>query len=780
MMNKNLSKKLNLLLFSTKYNLVCIDNNKNNNPFDLLLSQCSDEEMKDITEIKNQNIVHFFYLNKEKIHKVLYDSDKLIKIDSQNFETIFSNYFYLSLLIEDKEELINYVFDYRIIDDFYKLKSKGEFYDLIYAKIMNDLIKNFNNTTDNVSEDNEKENHLNEIKDKFEKRLDSEEVQKKLKAYQLNYTSTNFENIKLDEIYINIIINVLLKSDEIDEKEKLINDIDLENIELTESMLNKIYEFFNGEEKNKYIISEAKDFYDEKKLNFYFYLCKYILKTNYYIYQINFLKELKQKFITILNKDNQQLFELDNSHKSQTKFQYIKEFFINNDKKIKKIEPKIKVMYEANSGMSRESQNRGISGPSYGSSSSSNDRKKIYEENIPSQAQRSTLRQSEQQNQTYKDNSDDLSFRDKNNKYELLHFKKYIMNFENSKSKQILELGNNNFVKINYKNIVYIYNKDYIHSKNFNNNEYIQKINNLNKNEYVIIETNKFKYYNSNNLNTESRPNAYKSNQYFEIKNENGQKEYLTSGTNGLYRLTELSSQQSDDDNKISDESLLDGIRITDNLYAFYSNEKFNEGKNIIKIYDTSREVSDDDSNNNPKTIINIKTSDGKIGCPSYNNPLYVVDIRNNYKILLCACRSYTSNEANGILIIKVETNEFKTRTQTLIDTEDFEVSCFCTIYQRKDYAYILVGGFESDIRRGMIKLYKLTFNEFYENSNIEYIQDAIEAFSDEDFDGRINNIFIPKTKKKDVIVQCFGGSCYLFSLPKDDDYIQLYENEIY
>ena len=778
-MNKNLSPKLNLLLFSTKYNLVEINNDRNYNPFDNLFSQYSDEEIKEIVQIKNQNIVHFFYLNKEKIHKAIYNLDYLIKIVPQNFETKFSNYFYLALLIEDNEEVINYEFDYKIIDDFYKIKSKGEFYDLIYAKIMNDLIKNFNNTTDNDSEDNEKENHLNEIKDKFEKRLDSEEVQKKLKAYQLNYTSTNFENIKLDEIYINIIINVLLKSDEIDEKEKLINDIDLENIELTESMLNKIYEFFNGEEKNKYIISEAKDFYDEKKLNFYFYLCKYILKTNYYIYQINFLKELKQKFITILNKNNQQLFELDNSHKSQTKFQYIKEFFINNDKKIKKIEPKIKVMYEANSGMSRESPNRGISGPSYGSSSSSNDRKKIYEENIPSQAQRSTLRQSEQQNQTYKDNSDDRSFHDEDNKYELLHFKKYIMNFENSKSKQILELGNNNFVKINYKNIVYIYNKDYIHSKNFNNNEYIQKINNLNKNEYVIIETNKFKYCDSNNLNTESRSNAYKSNQYFEIKNENGQKEYLTSGTNGLYRLTELSSQQSDDDNKISDESLLDGIRITDNLYAFYSNEKFNEGKNIIKIYDTSREVSDDDSNNNPKTIINIKTSDGKIGCPSYNNPLYVVDIRNNYKILLCACRSYTSNEANGILIIKVETNEFKTRTQTLIDTEDFEVSCFCTIYQRKDYAYILVGGFESDIRRGMIKLYKLTFNEFYENANIEYIQDAIEdfdSFSDEDFDGRINNIFIPKTKKKDVIVQCFGGSCYLFNLPEDDNYIQIYE----
>ena len=116
-------------------------------------------------------------------------------------------------------------------------------------------------------------------------------------------------------------------------------------------------------------------------------------------------------------------------------------------------------------------------------------------------------------------------------------------------------------------------------------------------------------------------------------------------------------------------------------------------------------------------------------------------------------------------------------------ETEDFEVCCFCTIYQRKDYAYILAGGFECDKRRGMIKLYKLTFNEFYENANIEYIQDAIEdfdSFSDEDFDGRINNIFIPKTKKKDVIVQCFGGSCYLFSLPKDDDYIQLYENEIY
>ena len=35
-------------------------------------------------------------------------------------------------------------------------------------------------------------------------------------------------------------------------------------------MLNKIVEFFNEEEKNKYIISEVKDFEDEKKLNFYY------------------------------------------------------------------------------------------------------------------------------------------------------------------------------------------------------------------------------------------------------------------------------------------------------------------------------------------------------------------------------------------------------------------------------------------------------------------------------------------------------------------------------
>ncbi len=782
-MNKNLSPKLNLLLFSTKYNLVEINNDRNYNPFDNLFSQYSDEEIKEIVQIKNQNIVHFFYLNKEKIHKAIYNLDYLIKIVPQNFETKFSNYFYLALLIEDNEEVINYEFDYKIIDDFYKIKSKGEFYDLIYAKIMNDLIKNFNNTTDNDSEDNEKENHLNEIKDKFEKRLDSEEIQKKLKAYQLNYTSTNFENIKLDEIYINIIINVLLKSDEIDEKEKLINDIDLENIELTESMLNKIYEFFNGEEKNKYIISEAKDFYDEKKLNFYFYLCKYILKTNYYIYQINFLKELKQKFITILNKDNQQLFELDNSHKNQKKFQYIKEFFINNDKRIIKIESESKVMFEANSGMNRESQNRGIPGP-YDSSSSSNGPKKIYQDSILSQSQISTHPRSEYRNQPNKNNSEDIYYSFEDNKYELLHFKKYIMNFGNIKSKQILELGNNCFVKIDFHNIVYIYNKDYYYSTHFNNNEYIHKINNLNKidDNLVIIETNYFKYTNLNDLDTELRSNVYKSNQYFEIKNTYKQKEYLTSGTNGLYRSTALTSKENYDD-KISDESLLNGIRITDNLYAFFSNEKFNEGKNIIKIYDTSREVSGDLNNNNPKTIHNIKTSDGKISCPSYNNPLYVVDVRNNYKILLCACRSYTSNEANGILIIKIETNEFKTRTQTLIDTEDFEVCCFCTIYQRKDYAYILAGGFECDKRRGMIKLYKLTFNEFYENANIEYIQDAIEdfdSFSDEDFDGRINNIFIPKTKKKDVIVQCFGGSCYLFSLPKDDDYIQVYENEIY
>ena len=773
MKNNNLSQKINLLLFSSKYAFIDLTN-ETKNPFQSLLYECSETEKTEIISIKNKNIIYFYFLYKELIGKIIYKIDKEINIDSENFMTNLSSYFYLVLLIDDNAEVINYKYSYQIFDNLINLEKTGEFYSPILANIMFKLINYHKKILDSdlQQEIEEKELSLNKIKEKVNKNLDSEKVQKKLKEFHLDYSSQNIGEPNLEELYINIIINVLLKTYLTDAKyEKkiieFIDEIDLENIDLTKSMLNKIIEFLNGKEKNKYIISEAKDFNDEKKLNFFYYLCKYILKKNYYIYQINFLKELKGAIKNILKTQNQLLQKLDNSYNKREKLIYIIEFFTDDDKKIKS--PEGQIVFERDSLMSG-SQGRQIS-ESYSSSSYSNGNKN-YTKTNSSQVQSSINIKTEFRN-TYKyDDSDKLSFSDDENNYKLLRFKKYIMKYGSIKSKQVLELGNHYILKTDFRNNIYVYDENYNYIKEFSNKDYIQKINKLDNDEsFIIIQPDLFKYAKSINedLNKcKKEKNSHKSNQYFEI---NRGAESLISGNGGLYHKT-LITKDKEEIKEISKENLLDGIKITDSLYAFYSNEKFTEGKSMILIYDTKIPINEQKHNNNPKSINRFTNDKGKT-FPSYNNPLHVINADDNYKILLCACRGYNSDNVNGILITRIEPSSFKTITQELIDTKDFEVSCFCTIYEDKEKKYvdILVGGLEADKRRGMIKLYKLTYNGIDDNAKIDFIQDAIEDYErfqdDNDFDGRINKIFIPKGNKRDVIVQCFGGSCYLFSIKR-------------
>ena len=783
MKNDNLSPKINLLLFSSKYDLIDL-NNETKNPFGSLLSECSETEKTEIISIKNPNIIYFYFLYKELIDKILYDKDELIKIDSKNFETNLSSYFYLTLLIEDKDNkgVINYEYNFQIIENLInKLEKTGEFYSPILANMMFKLINNYDQISDLEQEIEEKKDSLNEIKENVNENLDSEKVQTKLNKFHLDYTSQNINDFCLEDIYINIIINVLLKTYLTDTKyekeiEEFIEEIDLKNIDLTKSMLNKIVEFFNGEEKNKYIISEAKDFKDEKKLNFFYYLCKYILKKNYYIYQINFLKELKGTIKNIIKTQKQLLQELINSDKKKEKLIYIIEFFTDDDKIIKS--QNAQIIFESNVLMDG-SQGRRVSGQ-YSSSSYFNERKHYQNINsfrIPS----STKTKTDFLNRNKYDNPDNLSFLDDENNYELLHFKKYIMNHKNVESKQVLELGNHSFLKTDFYNHIYLYDKDYNFQKVFSNDDYIQKINNLeNVDSFIIIQPDLLKYTKSDNKDLtefKKEKNIHRTNQCFEINKET---EYLVSGNEGLYHKTLKNNEE--EIKEISKENLLDGIKITDSLYAFYSNEKFTDGKSVILIYDTKIPINDQKKNNNPMSINIFKNSEGKITFPSYNNPFHYIDVNKNYKILLCACRGYKPENANGILIIRIDPSSLKIKIQTLFDTEDFEVSCFCTIPEgiNEKNAYILVGGLEADKRRGMIKLYKLTYNDFNDDVKISFIQDAIEDYDrfqdDNDFDGRITKIFIPEGKEKDVIVQCFGGSCYLFTLPKADNYMEKYE----
>jgi len=236
MENTNPPKKFKLLLLSTDYNFMNINNKQldKNNPFALLISECSEEEIEKIIELKGKNIIYFYYIYKKEMENGIYNGKDELQCEiiiEQNFNANFHNYFYLALLI-DNYDVMYYKYDKKIIDDFNQFASKGEFNDLIRAKIIQNLIKYFKDLgkTDEIERKN-----LSEILQNYLDKLNSNDIKNKLEKYGLQYTSENIEDTELEVIYINIVINVLLKTEFIKENnedniKKIIKEIDLENI----------------------------------------------------------------------------------------------------------------------------------------------------------------------------------------------------------------------------------------------------------------------------------------------------------------------------------------------------------------------------------------------------------------------------------------------------------------------------------------------------------------------------------------------------------------------
>ena len=152
---------------------------------------------------------------------------------------------------------------------------------------------------------------------------------------------------KIDEIYSEIIIT-LIKKNKFEDYEytyNIIQQLDLESIDITDSMFEEINNLLNNDEeiKNKYIISKVEDLFDDKKLNFYFILFKYILKDSYFIYIIEYLYKIKRNIILILNKNSFENIEKLNENQKMKLNKLLEifldsKFYINKYSKLKLID----------------------------------------------------------------------------------------------------------------------------------------------------------------------------------------------------------------------------------------------------------------------------------------------------------------------------------------------------------------------------------------------------------------------------------------------------------
>ena len=228
------------------------------------------------------------YFNMQNFHKILYKYDEIIDISSFKIRDL-SDLFYLSLIIMDNPDIINYSYkiDFIIslnkINEIYKCKNIR---NILFSKIILEVINNYKEL--------DKKEYFNEQSlDEIEKK-NSEIIKNKLQyinSIGLEYKVDDIEIKKIDEIYKDIIIG-LIKSNKIYDYNfayNIINELDLEYIDITQTIINGLNEILN---KNNNImkemqISNIKDFSNEKKINFYYFILKYVIK-NSFIY-IKFL-----------------------------------------------------------------------------------------------------------------------------------------------------------------------------------------------------------------------------------------------------------------------------------------------------------------------------------------------------------------------------------------------------------------------------------------------------------------------------------------------------------
>ena len=196
----------------------------------ILSKYCEIENILNILDI-NQ-ITKFCYFNRKGIHLILYNEQKEIVINKPNG---LSYFFYLSLLINEEKEIVNYSYSYDLINELeLKNRNNNVLIRLITSKIILELIDNFKGL-DNT--ENEKYNEKIEELTKYNEDYIKNNVIN-FQEYNLNYNYDNIINNKIDYIYIDI-INALIKNRKLEEYDytyDIIKLLDLENIDITKTM----------------------------------------------------------------------------------------------------------------------------------------------------------------------------------------------------------------------------------------------------------------------------------------------------------------------------------------------------------------------------------------------------------------------------------------------------------------------------------------------------------------------------------------------------------------
>ena len=325
----NLSLKLNIC-----YNFTLIQTEDINNPITKLLSDFN--EIKKILTINDPNLLKFLYFNRNKIHKILYDLEEIIDLDGLKNSFYLYLYFYLSLLIEENPDVINYKYSINFIRNLNEEQIKENnkiIKKIILAKIIIVLISNYkqNENADEDEDGDKNEEELNKIK-----KYNDDIIHNNKKVIKIfNLEENDILEKDIGKIYVQIVKYLIInkKLEDIEYAYNIIEQIGLESINLTKNMYIEISKILDKKESylNEYIITKYEDIFNSKIITFYYVLLKYILKSKYYIYDIPFLLDARNNIKKLIRNNLQSLNPSISKNENKEKIEYVLKSFISYD-----------------------------------------------------------------------------------------------------------------------------------------------------------------------------------------------------------------------------------------------------------------------------------------------------------------------------------------------------------------------------------------------------------------------------------------------------------------
>ena len=294
----------NLILSSFDFRILYELNITKRNPSEPLLNL-----LNDIKEVKNnlsknpQDILYFLYFNIDNIERILYYIDKIIYFDFEdkgnNFffkinhekieiekkdEIVFL--FYISVLIKYNNNIVNFEYSIdliRKINSINKNIDKNIIYKkILISKIILELINFYKRHQIYKIEINKEEK---ENLDKIEIE-NNNIIEKYINSFEKIGLKTEQKDLKLKTIDLinDEIINILLNSKDFNLIHKIIGQLDLENINITKIMFNEIFKTLSSNDNflNEYRFTTSDDLFNNKKIDLYYFLFKYILKKSIY------------------------------------------------------------------------------------------------------------------------------------------------------------------------------------------------------------------------------------------------------------------------------------------------------------------------------------------------------------------------------------------------------------------------------------------------------------------------------------------------------------------